>query len=542
MVKKIIALIILLVIFSQTNVFAIEDITLETNLEKIRADMDTVTIKGVAEKNEHISVKAIGEEGNIIYFKAVISDNEGNYTDSFKVADDNTGKMTIVVGSGKNVASKDIEVYQYVSKPKPKPEPKPEPKSKPKSRPKLKPEAISQLQAQKDGSVKVTVEKPKVDENTREARALITLEALENALEKTKPNENGKQRIQVEIPAVDKAKGYQLNLPTEILKSRGKTEMEIRTGIGNMALPGNMLDSNDVGGSDDISLHFGLSDKGRLPSDIREEIGDKPIIEISLECHGEVTSWNNPNAPVRISIPYVPTEEELENPEKIVVWYIDGEGNITPVPNGRYDEETGSVVFEVTHFSTYAVAYVEKTFNDLEAYSWAKNQIEALAAKGIINGTSENTYSPSANITRADFLTLLIRTLELQADFEDNFEDINRNDYYYKAVGIAKALGITSGTGDNRFNPKENITRQDMMVLATRAMLIKSDIEKADTSYLESFADNELVSIYAKESISTLIKEGIVQGSKGVINPLGKTIRAEAAVIIYRIYNKLLVN
>lgn len=71
---------------------------------------------------------------------------------------------------------------------------------------------------------------------------------------------------------------------------------------------------------------------------------------------------NNPNAPVTIAIPYVPTAEELNHPELIVVWYIDGKGNVMPVPNGRYDAATQTVVFQTTHFSTYAVTFVKKDF------------------------------------------------------------------------------------------------------------------------------------------------------------------------------------
>ncbi len=73
-------------------------------------------------------------------------------------------------------------------------------------------------------------------------------------------------------------------------------------------------------------------------------------------------------------------------------------------------------------------------------------------------------------VPRADFLVLLVRTLALSASIKDNFADISSSDYYYAAVGVAKALGIATGVGNNRFNPKAHITRQDMMVLAQRAL------------------------------------------------------------------------
>lgn len=91
-----------------------------------------------------------------------------------------------------------------------------------------------------------------------------------------------------------------------------------------------------------------------------------------------------------------------------------------------------------------------------------------MASKGIIKGTGDSMFSPDAEITRADFITLLIRTLELKAKFTANFSDIKTTDHYYDAVGVAKKLGITYGTGNNRFNPKESISRQDMAALTLR--------------------------------------------------------------------------
>ncbi|WP_458788496.1 S-layer homology domain-containing protein, partial [Vallitalea sediminicola] len=70
-----------------------------------------------------------------------------------------------------------------------------------------------------------------------------------------------------------------------------------------------------------------------------------------------------------------------------------------PITNGRYNTDTGKVTFTTTHFSKYAIAFVEKTFDDITNYQWAKNQIQVLASKGIINGTSNKTYAPAECIT-----------------------------------------------------------------------------------------------------------------------------------------------
>lgn len=209
------------------------------------------------------------------------------------------------------------------------------------------------------------------------------------------------------------------------------------------------------------------------------------------------------------------------------------------VPSGRYDPATGTVTFSTTHFSSFAVVYVTKTFDDLESVAWAKKPIEVLASKGILKGVAEKEYDPGANITRADFLYFLVRTLGVDARVEGNFDDLSRDAYYYKEIGIAKKLGITSGTGDNKFSPDASITRQDMMVLTENALRMLKKLEGQGTAAdLDRFTDKSLIAAYAVNGVASVVKEGLIVGSGDRINPLGNTTRAEAAVFLHRIYNK----
>jgi beta-xylosidase len=181
----------------------------------------------------------------------------------------------------------------------------------------------------------------------------------------------------------------------------------------------------------------------------------------------------------------------------------------------------------------------EKVFNDMGTHKWAQEAVETLAAKGIVSGTSDNTYTPGKNITRADFITLLIKALGLKADFNSNFGDVTSDAYYYQAVGIAKQLGITSGTSDGNFNPKTEISRQDMMVMVVKALKASGvKLEGGSASDIKDFKDAEKVSGYASEAVAALIKEGIIKGSGNSINPKDQLTRAEAAVVVYKIYSK----
>lgn len=190
-----------------------------------------------------------------------------------------------------------------------------------------------------------------------------------------------------------------------------------------------------------------------------------------------------------------------------------------------------------------AVVYIDgvnavKTFTDLAGYEWAKMQIEALASTGVINGTSETTFGPGSNITRADFICMLVRALKLNETIDSNFSDIPTTAYYYQEVGIAKKLGIAMGKGDSLFMPKEKISRQDMMVIISRAMKISGKQLDESASDLSAFKDSSKVATYAVNAAAQLIKAGIVMGSDGNINPEGTATRAETAVSMYRILNK----
>ena len=106
-------------------------------------------------------------------------------------------------------------------------------------------------------------------------------------------------------------------------------------------------------------------------------------------------------------------------------------------------------------------------------------------------------------------------------------------------MGIAKKLGLASGVGNNLFNPQENISRQDMMVLTARALEKLKKLQAAnDADLLDKFSDRQDISGYAAESVMTLVKEGLISGDGYKLNPLGRTTRAEAAVFLYRIYNR----
>ena len=177
-------------------------------------------------------------------------------------------------------------------------------------------------------------------------------------------------------------------------------------------------------------------------------------------------------------------------------------------------------------------------FTDTANHAWAENAINELAADGIIKGTTASTFSPASNITRADFAILLVRAFKLKSENAENFADVNASDYFASEIAIARNTGIVNGIGDNKYAPRNTITRQDMMVIVHRALNNKPLLPKGRGTVEDGggiYPDFATVAPYAKEAVTALIGAGLVNGKSGLIAPADYTTRAEVAVLIKRI-------
>jgi len=156
---------------------------------------------------------------------------------------------------------------------------------------------------------------------------------------------------------------------------------------------------------------------------------------------------------------------------------------------------------DISVYDTYSIKKttgVKKDFTDMGEYQYAEAAAEKLAGDGIISGTSETTFEPGKNITRADFINSLVKGLKLTAEFDSNFTDVKNIDDYYTSIGIARKLGITNGVGNNEFNPMEEITKQDMMVMLAKALKgSNKDIKGGTAADIKGFTDYSQVSNYA---------------------------------------------
>ncbi|RJR06540.1 hypothetical protein C4588_07785 [Candidatus Parcubacteria bacterium] len=139
------------------------------------------------------------------------------------------------------------------STPTPEPEPTPAPESK----------------TNTDGSVTVSVTAT-LDTQTGAAKAVLTANDFDSAVVKATADTQGITTVNIEIPETPGAVSYETELPTAALAANGTTRIEIRTEIGTITAPGNMLGSGEEYGTGSVGLSIGAADTLSIDETVRE--------------------------------------------------------------------------------------------------------------------------------------------------------------------------------------------------------------------------------------------------------------------------------
>jgi len=172
-------------------------------------------------------------------------------------------------------------------------------------------------------------------------------------------------------------------------------------------------------------------------------------------------------------------------------------------------------------------------FTDLEAVPWAKDAIVNLAELDIIHGDGNMKFNPLNNVTREEFTKMVICAFAPDASpGEISFTDVMSGDWFCSYIKKAKALGIVNGISETMFGSGQYITRQDMAVIAFNAGKIYGANLSGESKTM--FDDNDKIADYAKEAVLALKNAGIISGKgNNTFCPNDFSTRAEAAKIIY---------
>ncbi|SMF64827.1 Serine protease, subtilisin family [Paenibacillus uliginis N3/975] len=219
------------------------------------------------------------------------------------------------------------------------------------------------------------------------------------------------------------------------------------------------------------------------------------------------------------------------------------DGKVNPAPSVLTKQKDGTTVVTVSRsgVSTYAAASRPVKFTDISS-SYAQSQIKALAGKLLMNGTSETTFSPKNNVTRAEFASMLSRALGLTPSTATPFTDVKAGSWYAGHVAAAYEAGLIGGHANGSFDPNASISRQDMSVMLAKAIALLQIEPKAEGPARVPYGDAASLARYAQQSIEAVTALGLMNGetSGGVsyFRPQAPTTREAAAKVLYILLQK----
>lgn len=227
------------------------------------------------------------------------------------------------------------------------------------------------------------------------------------------------------------------------------------------------------------------------------------------------------------------------DPNKITTGIVlDPDGTVRHVPtevtlvNGIYYAKLNSLTN-----SDYAVVWHPLTFSDADGH-WAQAAINDMGSRMVVSGNGQGLFNPNANITRAEFASIVVQGLGLKPVYEaGNFSDIAANAWYSGAVSTAHAYGLIAGYPDGSFRPNEQITREQAMTIIAKAMKLtglKDKLTQQDlAAALGAYTDSSKVAGWAAAGVADCVQAEIIKGRSGAsLAPKANLTRAEMAVIV----------
>lgn len=181
-------------------------------------------------------------------------------------------------------------------------------------------------------------------------------------------------------------------------------------------------------------------------------------------------------------------------------------------------------------------AVSDTAFNDIDTVPWAEEAILCMAEKNIISGKGGGVFAPNDNITREEFVKLIVSAFDVPMGGTAAFADVPAEAWYAEFVGAAAAAGIIGGISEHEFGVESNITRQDMAVILQRTAEYKG-ISAADTAVPPELDDINETAEYARAAIEEMLKSGVISGNGTMLYPAHAATRAEAAVMLHRFIN-----
>lgn len=319
-------------------------------------------------------------------------------------------------------------------------------------------------------------------------------------------------------------------------KSDGKITLLKQTGNGGGGVS-TKKDNTDAPTEDNSETKTEITNNEDGSTTVTETGSNGTTVKTEIGKNGEVKSEITVGKDGESTEITIPTDNSDDITSIIVT---DKDGNKREITD--FEKSSGGVSFSVSGDCTVELVSgkqtTKKEFKDVHAVGhWAASYIDYVVENGLMNGVSEDEFAPDEKLTRAMLVTVLYRLAgEPEVELSDEFEDVDADGYYAKAVAWAKQNGIISGISANLFAPDENITREQIVTIIYRfAKVMGYDTSVGESTNILSYDDFDDISEYAIEAMQYAVGAGIIQGkTESTLNPREFAERAEVAAILQR--------
>ena len=174
-------------------------------------------------------------------------------------------------------------------------------------------------------------------------------------------------------------------------------------------------------------------------------------------------------------------------------------------------------------------------FTDVAANSWYAQAVDFVTRSRLMSGTSTGVFSPDNAMTRAMLVTVLWRAEgQPTASSAASFTDAASDSWYSSAVAWAVENGIVNGTSDTTFSPDKSVTRQEIAAILQRYAKYKgADITQ--TADLSAYTDNASVASWASDAMAWAVNKGVITGATSTtLAPSANATRAQVATMLMR--------
>lgn len=295
---------------------------------------------------------------------------------------------------------------------------------------------------------------------------------------------------------------------------------------------------------DSIRITLDTAWAGQARAAVERAAGSNPdykatgiVLSVVIEqnINGSWTKIESLDRPVAVELELTTTQRQQLRAELAGIYYVSGHR----LEYVKVRVASGKAAFSTDHFSTYALLEYDKSFADMAGH-WAEAAVRSLTAKQIIFGVDETRYLPDANVSRADYVTLIMRTMAWHTGNNEGssasvhgFTDVPADSYYAEHVAVAAELGIVNGY-NGEFRPQDPITREEAAAVLVRASP-HFDVRTVRAEAMP-FTDSAEISSWAVPVIGQIWSLGLMEGYEGgEFKPKNTLTRAETAVMIHNL-------